>query len=140
MSNTVFSNAEDEWITYNADNATSTASFLFRKGDMLYFNLRFTTLAALDDSSVELATINLEKIGLNSLNYTSYLPACGDGPNGVLMCSLGSAGTLTAIDSVAADGADTVSAGNFFLCFTMTVMESAKLDSACDNFIWRRIA
>ena len=131
---------KNSYVTYNTANVTALDTYAFRSGDSITIKLGFTSLADWDDSTVEIGNLNLSVLGISSLGSTASIYAKGDGPNGAALCNINSAGVITVTDTIAADGADAINAGNLYCEFTYTVHSNYKLDEACNQFVWKRTA
>lgn len=131
-------------ITYNSSNVESyDTAYAIRSGHTITIDLGWDfTSTSIDDSTIEVGTLNLSALGVSAItNGSSHILFSGDAPNGICLCSLSGAGVLALQDTVVADGADAMTVdgtvgGIFTLSFTMDHM----LDSACNQFIWKRTA
>lgn len=134
-----FSSAD--FMSYDTSVVTANTSYAQRNGDTITINFSVKPVAAWDDGTYTMGTINLETLGISSIDSIKYFLMQGDGAGGLAECYINTDGTLVCNDTVGVDGADTLVAANTIGGHvTLTIGKDYKLDSACNEFIWVRTA
>lgn len=131
-------------ITYNSSTIESyDVAYAIRSGHTITIDLGWNfTSTSIDDSTIAVGTLNIAKLGFSAVPTGSvHLLFSGDGPNGICLCAMTNAGALNLQDTVVADGADTMTVdGTVGGIFTLSFTPDYMLDSACNQFIWKRTA
>lgn len=134
--------AHSDFITYNTTNVTGVTSYAQRNGDSITIKLAFKPLTDWDDDTIEIGTLNYAILGVDSLESNVLFLTMSDGGGGLVECQVNSStGVISAYDTVAVDGGDTIKAEQTQSgYFTVTIGQTYKLDEACNEFIWKRTA
>lgn len=128
-------------ISINTTNVESLSSSLITvDGNTVEIYITFTTKVALGDTTVELFTINLEDIGIETL-ASKRMVGFNDAGNGLINASVSSAGVVQSLDVVTktSGGQITADTGVQFST-TWKVSPGNRLDAFCNRFFWKRIA
>ena len=131
-------------INYNSTNVSSyDTPYAIRSGHTITLKLDWNLASdSVDDQTIEVGTLNLSALGISSVGPASVrFMVSGDAPNGACICIMTTAGVISVQDTIVADGADAMTTdGTVGGTLTLNVISSRMLDSACNQFIWKRTA
>ena len=134
--------ASSGFFTYDTTNASAAKMWMVRCGHSIRVRLDITTAVALADSTLALGTLSMSALGLNGLFADLCIVGEGDGANGFSNARvISGTGVLNHYDCVTKTSGGSLTSGqvinyDFILHPDITRM----LDSACDQFIWKRTA
>lgn len=127
-------------FTPNTTNLSASSNVFLLTGEQINFRIQMTPAVQLGDTTVELGTIDLSRIGITTM-YQMQFPYMNDGGNGIAITTLSSAGVLSSVDAINRSGTGTIAAGsNGYLNGTLMFTQSSMIDSFCDEFLWQRTA
>lgn len=128
-------------ITINTNNVASLGTCLITvDGNTMDIYVTLTTKVALADQDVNLFALNLEAIGVSSLN-AKRIVCNSDGGNGFVNASVNSAGNVLATDVVTkTSGANMAANVGVQFSATWKINKSSRMDAFCDRFFWKRTA
>ena len=128
-------------FTINTTNVTSlNHCYIARYSHTIEFSISLKLKVALADTSLELGTLNFSTIGISRFFASPYIVGNCDGGNGFSNAYItNTTGVLTHLDCVtkAANGS-LAAENNLMYHFCVNIPDSYMLDSACDQFIWKR--
>ena len=115
---------------------------VIRTGHSLFIRVYLTTLIDLADAVVNLASLNLNALGVTDFGYATVgFVAGSDGGNGIINVSISDKGIIQSTDIISKTGSSTLSAGSTpRITFQHNVLSDWMLDEACDKFYWKRTA
>lgn len=113
-----------------------------RQGDCFKIRLYISLAVDVDDNTVVLGTFDCSQIGIEYIRFAMFgLPLMCDGGNGLLNCYFHTSGALEARDIMNKYANTVMTAGSSgYLSCSFACTDDEKLDSACDQFHWKRIA
>lgn len=131
---------DSEYITINSTNVASSYFGFTRAGHTITFQMQYTNLVELNDNTIELGTINFEKVGITRFMQSVLFMGSSDGANATILQYIhATSGVISSREVIGGDGV--VSSNNpCHLTITITLPSSYMLDSACDKFYWKRTA
>ncbi len=126
-------------IVYTQTNANSTLEVVFNK-DIIDISFRITLKVELSDSAVRLVDVDLEDLGFTGEMAKSYYGLIGatDGGNFLIQGDLLKTGALNSIDTF--DGSGGKSNVLRINAIITPAIATNKIDSFCDEFIWKKAA
>ena len=132
----------DEAFTVNSTNATHSGCWIVRNGASIRIRVAVATKVALADTEVELGTFNFDKIGITDSHTLMCIVGHTDGGNALIQGQLiQDTGLLKSVDVLGKGSATSVATGSTInFDFTMVFSSGRMLDSACNQFLWRRTA
>lgn len=119
----------------NTTNAKDSQCYYTRAGHTITFELRLNNKVNLTDTTLELGTIDLEKLGVTSLDGTQRIVGYADGGNCCIMFNITQYGVVQSVDIIPESS---MSSNSLCVTFTSTITKERMLDSACDKFYWRK--
>lgn len=134
--------ANSNVFTHDTDNVSASSGYIQRSGHSIRIRVIVTPSAALGETNVTLGTLNLETLGVSTLGITNYIQGISDAGNGIAMASIAQAtGIITYSDCVTKTSGGSLAAGKEIqFMFTVVITNDHMLDSACDQFVWKRTA
>ena len=136
-------NVTSGFFEYNATNASAAGDFsAIRSGHSTRIHLSVTPSVALSTSSVQLGTFDLAALGFSHLTASFEVIGGSSGGNAVFYGDINSStGVLTHNRSVTRTSGGSLAAGNkIYFDILLKSAGQNMLDSACDQFIWKRTA
>lgn len=129
----------NEAVTWNTTNTSSQASAFVLRGETITFRLQFQNAVDLSDTTVELGTINMAKIGLSG-KYSQQFLFTNDGGGGVAIVVISDTGAISSIEAIGKSTGTMPSGQNGQITGTFMFAQNAMLDSFCDEFHFKRTA
>lgn len=136
----------EEYSSFAKRNTTNTTSIdsggLYRNGKNVHINLGWTNKTAHSDTTRELLTLQLDKIGVSALTSgitrsTGY----SDVANGMAYLSINSSGVVSEVDFISrAASIPTTTGDTMTMSADFIVRMSQMYDAHCNLFYWKRIA
>lgn len=129
------------FITLNTTNCSAVAGNIVWHNHSLWMNISFTPSVAVTDTTLEMFTFDLSKLGVNKL-ISGYYSSLSDAGQSVLTYHVSTAGLFTTRDIIVR-GSDTGSLATGYTLnvqFEIPVLYGDILDSACNKFYWKRTA
>ena len=131
------------WHNVNVVSSGASAYFWI-KGNKITFRLRFTNAVELNDSAVELGTLELQYIGLSACYYSTYV-GTDDNANALIMIDVDTTSTgivtFRVIDVLGGPvEASTSTTPTITVCGEIDFDYSSILNGLCDRFYWERIS
>lgn len=112
-----------------------------RRGHSIYTRFKFVNSVDLNDSEVNIGSLNLSALGVNNLSFSKYQNGHTDGGQGMFMAQLSDTGVLNVVDVVGKTENNTIPANSTcYVEFTHIVALSRMSDEECDKFYWKRTA
>lgn len=137
-------NGEEEdlakYVT-SSENATFDSIAVVRNYDSIYIRLHFINLVPLTDSSIQLGTIDLSKLGMVTPVFLGIYgqTAVSDGGQGSALVGIDPNGNITSSDINRKDGGTEIPANcNFYYEITYHVPVPKMNNSHCNLFYWVR--
>jgi len=123
-------------------NATITQVVVQRIGHTIILRMYLTTNVEINDTEIELASLNLEELGVVNLRLAAYLITIPcDNKDSIIMGTIEYNGIIKSLDVIVKGTATTISSGaQPRLFIERNIQPEAMLDSACNKFYWKRIA
>lgn len=122
----------------NTTNCSNNSCYWCRAGHNITFELNFTPKKDVEDSTLEMGTIDCDKLGITRFTSTYRIMGYTDGGNCGVMLDVTTAGVVTTRDIIPDPY---VSSGqNIVATFSATIHKDYMIDSACDKFYWKRTA
>ena len=112
---------------------------IYRSGDSIHITLDFVHKTAWGDSDVDIGAVNFNNLGITQFPIGHYELAIGDGANNAAMVWITKDGTIKSNDTIP-DSLTTGTDYNLVGNYHWIIPDEFKLDEACDEFIWKRIA
>lgn len=129
-------------ITFNATNTTSGSSVIEIYPGSINIRASWMPKVAYADSTLEVGTINLSKIGLTK-NFLVSEVGVGDALNSAFLLYINGSGVIQAVQVVPATNATSIAASSssyiYVNSFMMFRNPDDMLDSFCNKFYWKRI-
>ena len=128
-------------VTFNTTNTQSGDSVAVINGEQIELRLSFAPKVELNDSTIAIGQLNLDKIGLSG-KYGEYTSFLADGGNGIAIMYVSNTGAIQTQEVITKTSGGTIPASTstgqarLGLMFAQTSM----LDSFCDEFHWKRTA
>lgn len=128
-------------ITINTTNVSSIGTSLIVVDDnTVEIFATITPKVNLNDSNIQLLTINLANIGISQIS-TKHVTGYADGGNGLVQATVNTSGVVTSNDVVTKTSGGTVTADNTVVFNdTWKIGLGNRLDAFCDRFFWKRTA
>lgn len=128
-------------ISINTTNVASLSTTLITVGgDTIEIYITFTTKVALGDTTVDLFTINLEKMGIGGLGQKRMI-GLDDAGNGLINANVSSAGLVQSLDVVTkTSGGQVTASTDAQFNTTWKITPGSRMDAFCDRFFWKRTA
>lgn len=131
-------------FTFDSNNCDSTyadqESVILRRSDEIQVRLKWKSAAAYADTSLQIGTIDLSAVGLSSM-YAVFGIAYSDDGGGIGMVSVTNEGVVNIVDIVQKTGAASIASGStWYMNINLMFTNNAKIDSECNDFVWRRSA
>ena len=137
-------NGEEEnlakYVT-SSENATFDSIAVVRNYNTIYIRLHFINLVPLTDSSIQLGTIDLSKLGIVTPAFLGIYgqTAVSDGGQGSALVGIDPNGNISSSDINRKDGGTEIPANsNFYYEITYYVPVPKMNDSHCNLFYWVR--
>jgi len=125
---------------YTLNNASATQIWASRAGHHLHIEHHTTTNVVLNDTSYNLITLDLTKLGVYRLNHTFYHFGNTDGGNGIAQCRFSTVGVFVSDDVVTKAANGTIPSGAVVCANVDSIIgPDNMIDSFCDKFYWRRV-
>lgn len=137
-----YSGSLANFVTLNTTNCTSATGSITWLPRSLMFTLSLTPNVAITDSTLEMFTFDLAKLGITKFADNRYLSQFSDAGNAVVSFRVTTAGVFSTYD-VIVRGSSTASLATGYtltLQFQLPVYWTGKLDAMCDKFYWKRTA
>lgn len=132
------------FFTVNSTNATFTSCYVKRNSSVIQIRLSIKPKVSFADTTVQIGTLNFDKIGLTGLNATQYILGSSDGGGGISEATLNyETGVLNHLDTVHRTGSGTAITSTEYdivYDFTINATQGSMLDSFCNQFIYKRTA
>lgn len=126
-------------ITYDTTNTTSCTVYYRRSGNTMRLRFALKIAVAAAETNLTFGTLVLSKLGVANIGSIAYTSIPFGGENGIVLCSLSTAGKLTHTDVVVKGNTTTVAAAStVYGDVTLTLRAEDMLDSFCDKFHWKR--
>lgn len=128
-------------VTFNTTNTQSGDSVAVINGEQIELRLSFAPKVELNDSTIAIGQLDLDKIGLTG-KYGEYTSFLADGGNGIAIMYVSNTGAIQTQEVITKTSGGTIPASTstgqarLGLMFAQTSM----LDSFCDEFHWKRTA
>lgn len=126
-------------VTWNATNTSSQASAFILNGETITFRLNFQNAVDLADTTIEIGTINLAKIGLTG-KYSQQFLYTNDGGGGVAIVIISDTGAISSIEAIGKSTGTLPAGQNGQITGTLMFAQGAMLDNFCDEFHFQRTA
>lgn len=126
------------------NNSVEISQFVVRRiGHNVDIRIEMSTLIDLEDTAVDLMTMNVNALGIKGFSYTKYGQLIGsDGGNGFVNLTIYDYGKITSVDVLVRGNAPgTLPAGSsprFY--YSQEITMSNMLDDYCNQFYWKRTA
>lgn len=131
-------------FTVNSTNCSLTNIYISRASHSIRIRLQILPKVTLGDTTVELGTFNMASLGITNFWNTYYPIGNSDGGGGLTITSLTwDTGVMNHQDTVHRKGSETAitsTSYNIVYDFVVVMPISHMLDSACNQFIWKRTA
>ena len=128
-------------ITYNETNTTSCTVYYCRSGNNMRLKFALKTAVATAETNLTFGTLVLSKLGVDATGSVNYTSIPFGGENGIVLCTLSTAGKLTSTDVVVKGSTTSVAAeSTVYGEVALVLRPEDMLDSACDKFHWKRTA
>ena len=121
---------------FTASDSVVGAQFATISGNSIFFRVTLKPKSALADTSVALGSLDFTKLGLHDIYLTHYFCGISDGSNSISLATIEPNGTLNHIDDI---GGELSTENNIMYSTTIVVSHTKMQDSACDQFIWKRV-
>ena len=128
-------------VTYNSTNTTNGSQYLYRHGESIFLRLNFKTLVTVADTAIEIGTFSTANAGLNNFYTPSGLISQSDGSNAIAMIGLGA--SIQFQDVITKTTATSVAANADWWRISTQISfinPDWMVDSACEQFYWKRTA
>lgn len=130
-----------EAFLYDTTQCQSGNINFYRNGHTIQAKIKIVTAVALTAANVLLGTIDYQQLGVSRIAFSNELIGLGDGIAGYTTAALNSTtGELTHYYGVKNLAATVPSGSYIYFNFSLSIPHEYMLDSACDKFIWKRIA
>lgn len=127
-------------LTAKSANATVGTTLVVVDGNTMELYVAVTPKVALGDTNVELFTINLEKIGVESLSE-KRITGYADVGNGFVNALVSAAGLVTSTDVVTKTSGGQITADQtLYFSVVWKIGLGNRMDAFCDRFFWNRTA
>ena len=131
-------------FTVTSANCSLTSIYVNRADHSIRIRLQILPKVTFGDSSLSLGTFNMSEMGISNFWNTWYPLGSSDGAGGISLASIAyDTGVITHLDSIHQKGNDTDITSteyNIIYDFTVLIPMDRMLDSACNQFIWKRTA
>ena len=128
-------------FTRNNSVCSSASAYVTRTGTCLLIELVMVASVNITDSSLTWGTLDLAKIGVNSLYNTTYPIGSNDGKNAIVYFQINTNGEVISNDIMVRGSSGSMPSGdNTCVQICLPLSMSVMLDSACDKFYWERTA
>lgn len=130
-------------FTHNTSVVSSMGnSTVIIQSNCIRVRLNMVLATNLTDDSFTLGTLNFSHLGITGLVYTQYITGYTDGGNAISQAMVNhESGVITNVDIVPkADGNSIASGQTLVLDFVIVPENDYLLESACDDFVWKRTA
>lgn len=134
--------ADDGIFTINSTNTTALSSCYAIYGEnTIYIRIAVTNKVAYSDSAKVVGTLNFNKLGISQVGLTHYSvdSYTNDGQAITIFTISNTAGTLTVTDFIG-PSPSTATGKVYYYNAVYPVPKEYMLDSACNQFIWKRTA
>lgn len=134
-------NASSGAISINTSNTASMGTTLISiDGNTMELYVTITPSIDLGDTSRELFTVKLEKIGVSAIS-AKRITGYADGGNGLVNAIVNTSGVVTSADVVTKTSGGTVTADSAIVFnATWKIAPGSRLSAFCDRFFWKRTA
>jgi hypothetical protein len=131
-----------EYISLNDDKVSNVYFGFTRTGHTFVVQIQYTTLVEIGEDTVELGTLNFEKMGISRFLQSTQFVGVSDNANAVVNQYLhATTGVLSTRDIIDRDAGGTIPNGSTVnLSVTINVPHTYMLDEKCDRFYWKRTA
>ena len=123
--------------------STVNGVYFIREGHHVKVHLSVYIKVAVSGTNLTLGTFNLDTIGITGFPLTVVSMGAADGFNGIPVYQITGAGKVTHVDLIntgTSKKAVTATSAAYVIQTTLPVSYTSILDSACDQFIWKRTA
>ena len=131
-------------FTAKSKNCSLTNIYVSRANHSIRIRLQILPKVTLGDTTVEIGTFNLASLGITNFWNTYYPIGNSDGGGGLTLTSIAyDTGTMSHQDTIHRKGNETAitsTSYNIIYDFVAVMPTSHMLDSACNQFIWKRTA
>lgn len=142
------SNGGSDYFTINTTNTKSlTSCYISRSGNQIVLRIVVVNKVSWgSDDTITVGTVNMQALGINRSCTSSYNSnVYCDAANAIPVCYLhnGNNDTHTAtleIRDAVGNSPSTATGNTYYFNFIWTLYPSYMLDSACNQFIWKRTA
>lgn len=117
--------------------ASSSSPRWFRSGHSITLDLYWTTSVQINDDTILAGTWDLKTLGVSSLPGPYRVNAFSDNGQSIAFMVLESNGAFSSVDQI--PDAYIASGRTLLVSYTLNILPSAMLDSACNKFYWKRI-
>lgn len=133
---TPYGNTSSTFFTPNS-NISDVSCAVIRNDSTLRIRLTGTINYKISDTTTTIGKFNWDKIGVTSIPYgLGQYPAGYDYGSAVVLCTVEyDTGNVSIVEAV---GYNDATGGDMYLDFTIPVGASNMLDSACNQFHWKR--
>lgn len=137
-----FMEIEDSSLFTKTSNLSAYEIIAIRSKNIIRIRLGITTAVEINDSALDLGTINLVKLGITNgsigYSYVQY-SAFADAKNGIIDMRINWDGVVSSRDCIPKGTATTMEAGaEAHIDVTFPVDLANMNDSLCDKFYWKR--
>lgn len=135
-------NTVANYVTLNTTNCSGITGNLYWSDHSISAFVTITPAVAITDSTLEMFTFNLTKLGISSIAFSRNYSSMSDGGQSVLTYQITAAGVLSTTDIIVR-GSGTASLATGYslnLLFELPINYTSMLDSACNKFYWKRTA
>lgn len=132
------------FFTVNSTNATFSACYIKRAGNVIHIRLAVKPKVTWGDDTVQVGTLNFDKLGITGLNATQYLLGASDGGGGISEGTLHyETGVLNHLDSLHKAGNSTsITSTSYDVVydFVINATQGSMINSFCNQFVYKRTA
>lgn len=131
-----------DYVTLN-ENCSAVSGNIYWHNSRIWMNISFTPTVALTDSTLQMFTFDLSKLGITGFAISNnYFSSMSDGGNVVVTYRITAAGVFSTTDVIVRGSAEASLATGYNpnVQFEIPVLYNAMLDSFCDKFYWKRVA
>ena len=111
------------------------------RNDVMWLRVNFTTAVDLNDNSIEIGTIRLDVLGLNTLQFAQYPHGYTDAGNGILTVSIAyTTGVISNVDIVSKTGGSVIASGSGCNISFVALISPEMITSGIKEYVWERIS
>lgn len=138
-----YTNSDDilQYITILNDAIEVNELVIRRIGNNLNIRVYLTTLVDITDEKIDVAQLNLDKLGATTLHYSQPLSVFGsDDKNAVIIGGVLYDGIIQFVDTIVRERSTALlpAGATTYIHFSTNLNYTAMIDSYCNKFYWRR--